>query len=96
MNIKCLRVRFARAIWGSFQHLEDKHWFFGVRNLGNLTRKHIKANVCKNYCTCACDILSYYFHYLNKTPKMVSFVVKQYAVREAKKNRYAVRTGEGV
>jgi len=27
---------------------------------------------------------------------MVSFVVKQYAVREAKKVRYAVRTGGGV
>jgi len=30
----------------------------GGRKLGNITSKHIKANICKNYCTCAFNILS--------------------------------------
>ena len=59
--------------------------------LGNLTSKHIKANVLTNNCTCACNILSFIPPYVNGNTKMVVFVVKRYAVHEAKKWRYAVR-----
>jgi len=63
----------------------------GGRKLGNLTSKHIKANVFKNDCTCACNILSFYLLYVNGTPKVVVFVVEWYAVCEAKKWQFAVR-----
>ena len=66
------------------------------QKLGNNTSKHINANVCKNDRTCACTKLSFYLLYVNENAqKMVTFVVKRYAVREAEKWRYAVRKGGG-
>jgi len=52
--------------------------------LGNNISKHINANVCKNDRTCACNRLSFHLLYVNENAKkMVVFVVKRYAVREA-------------
>jgi len=67
---------------------------WGGPKLGNLTSKHIKANICKNDCTCACNRLSIYRLYLNGNAKKVVIVVKRYAVLEAEKMRYA-RPKEG-
>jgi len=61
------------------------------QKLGNITSKHINANVCKNDCTCACNRLSFYLLYVNGNAKNGSFVVKWYAAREAEKWWYAVR-----
>ena len=91
---------FARSRrFGSSQYLKHKHWLWGGGlKLGNLTSKDNKANVFNNNCLCACSILSFYPLYANvsETLKMVVFVVKRYALREAKKCRYAVRNGGGV
>jgi len=91
-----LRARFARALLGSFQHLETLTWNWGGQNLENLTSKHIKANVFKNDCTCACIqhivILTSLCKWIR--PKWLVFVVKRYAVREAKKWRYTVRNAK--
>ena len=46
-----------------------KTFILGGRKLGNLTSKHTKADVCKNNCTCACDILSFYLLYVNGNAK---------------------------
>ena len=51
INLKCSRTRYARAFWGSFQHLSTL--ILGYQTQGNLIAKHIKFNVCKTYCTCA-------------------------------------------
>jgi len=37
--------------------------------LGNLTRKHMKANVWKNDCACACNRLSFYLLHVNGNAK---------------------------
>jgi len=66
----------------------------GYRKLGNLTSKHTKFNVCKNDCTCARSILSFYFFYVNEIAKNGCFVIKLYAVHEAKTWQYAVRKAE--
>jgi len=52
---------------------------------------HIKANVCKNDCTCECNRLSMHLFHVNGNEKNVVIVVKRYAVREAEKWRYTVR-----
>jgi len=62
----------------------------GYRKLENLTSKHTELNVCKNDCTCARNMLSFYLLYVNEIAKNGCFVVKRYAVREAKTWRYAV------
>jgi len=67
---------------------------WGYRKLGNITSKHITFNVCKNDCTCARNILSFYLLYVNEIDKNGCFVVKRYAVREAKTWRYAVHKAE--
>ena len=67
----------------------------GGRKLGNLTSKHTIANVCKNGCTWACNILSFYLLYVNGNAKMIVFVVKRFAVCKAKIGRYSVRKGGG-
>jgi len=59
-------------------------------------KQHIKANVCKNDCTYAYNIQSFYLLYVGpKWKRQINFfvVVKRYAVglREAKKWKYAVR-----
>jgi len=67
-----------------------------ISKKGNLTSKHTKFYVCKNDCTCTCarNILSFYFLYVNEIAKNGCFVVKRYAVREAKTWRYEVRKVE--
>ena len=89
---------FARSLrsrcLGSFQHLEVKHCFVGVRKLGNLTRKHIKANVCKNYCKCACNILSFYFLYLNGNAKKW-LVLLLNSTQYARPKKTTVRSAHG-
>jgi len=67
---------------------------WGYRKLGNLTSKHTKITVCKNDCTCARSILSFYLLYVNEIAKNGCFVVKRYAIREAKTWRYAVHKAE--
>jgi len=67
---------------------------WGYRKLGNLTSKHTTCNVCKNDCTCARNILSFYLLYVNEIDKNGCFVVKRYAVGEAKTWRYAVHKAE--
>jgi len=64
------------------------------RKLGHLISKHTKFNVCKNDCTCARNILSFFLLYVNEITKNGCFVVKWYAVREAKQWRYAVCKAE--
>jgi len=56
----------ARAFWGYFQHLQTSTLIWGGRKVRNLTSKHIKANVCKNDCTCACNRQSVYLLYVNR------------------------------
>jgi len=67
---------------------------WGYRKLGNLTSKRTKINVCKNDCTCARNILSFYLLYVDEIAKNGCFVVKRYAVREAKTWGYAVHKAE--
>jgi len=67
---------------------------WGYQNLGNLTSKHTKINVCMNDCTCARNILSFYLLFVNEIAKNDCFVVKWYAVREAKTWLYAVHKAE--
>ena len=65
------------------------------QKLGNITSKHINANVCRNDCNCACNRLSFYLLYVNgNAKKWLIFVVKRYAVREAEQWRYAVRNAK--
>jgi len=50
------------------------------------------TDVCKIYCACACDTLAiiiFVLLYVNGNAKVVVFVVKRYAVRNAKMKRYA-------
>ena len=72
ITLKFSRARYARAFWGSFQHLLTKTLIWGYRKIGNLTRKHTKFNVCKNDCTCARNILSFYLLYVNEIPKIMA------------------------
>jgi len=41
----------------AFLNLNMDFRIWGGQNLGDLTSKHIKPNVFKNYCTCAYNIL---------------------------------------
>ena len=56
-----MRARFARAFFlahfGASSNLNMDFRIWGGRNLGNLTSKHIKPNVFKNYCACAYNLL---------------------------------------
>jgi len=59
-------LNFSRAVLGhlSIYKLKDGRWETRI-----LTSKHIKANVCKNKCTCAFNILSFYLLYVNRNAK---------------------------
>ena len=81
---------------------------WGGRTQGNLTSKYIKANVCKNDCTCASKQtvnLSYLCKWKRQKWLLLLLNGTQYArqkkngthaVRKAKTGRFAVRKGEGV
>ena len=88
------RARYARAFWGSFWAFININIDLGISKIENITCKHTKFNVCKNDCTCARNILSFYLLYVNEIAKTGCFVVKWYAVRDAKTWRYAVRKAE--
>jgi len=59
ITLKKMRTCYARTFLVHFNISKLKHGFlgFGRSKLGNLTSKHIKPNVFKNYCTCAYNIL---------------------------------------
>jgi len=55
-----MRARFARAFFwliSASSNLNMDFRIWGGQNLGNLTSKHIKPNVFKNYCECAYNLL---------------------------------------
>ena len=53
-------------------NIVHRHHFFYLKSFfhqdsqPNLTSKHIKANVFKNDCTCACNILPFYLFYVKR------------------------------
>ena len=53
-----------------------------------------QSDVCKNNCSCARNILSFNLLHVNEIAKNGCFVVKRYAVHEAKTWKYAVRKAE--
>ena len=61
--MRSLRSRFCWVI-STFINL-----ILGGQKPGNLTSKRIKANICQNDCTCACNILSFYLLYINWNAK---------------------------
>jgi len=76
----------------------------GGRKLGNRTCKHIKANVCKKGCTCAWNIILFYFLIEMATLKMVVLLwngtqyarpKKKIAVRSTHGQNRTVRKGGG-
>ena len=88
------RARYARAFCGSFLAFINIKIDLGISKSSNLTSKHNKFNVCKNDCTCACNILSFYLLYVKEIAQTGCFVVKRCAVREAKTWRYAIHKAE--
>ena len=95
--LKIFRARYARAFLGIISAFININSDLGYRKLGNLTSKHTKFSVCKNDCTCARSILSFYLFYVNKIAKNGVFLFNgtQYARPKHGGTQYA-RPKQGV
>ena len=65
ITLRISRACYARAFWGVILAFININIDFGISKIGNPTSKHTKVNVCKNDCTCARNILSFYLLNVN-------------------------------